>query len=391
MRHDGVVPDDFLIARNPDEASTLPYLVRIPLGEHGIVLKSKDTWPRTSKVYCHRADAWPEDAGRRRAGRHPGLRAPGRRHRARPRPTKESRSQFVLTHVKGREAIFWQSARTAKQARPAVRIPTARAAGARPTRDAGPLEIIVDAHERYAWRFSQQQVSTRKQRLDAGDYAVELDGRVVAAVERKSLEDLSSSLLNGKLRYALAELSGLPRAAVVVEERYSRVFALTHVRPAVVADAIAECQARYPSVPIIFAETRALAQEWTYRFLAAALHEMGAEGLADSRLAGLVPAGPVPEAEPSTAAVRAWALAEGLPVSDRGKLRPEIWGAYRAPDLRPQPAPVTDRQPFGQSPRPHRGGAGLGFRHRPGGRKIGQAGLGQTLGAHLVQRGSEEP
>ena len=125
---------------------------------------------------------------------------------------------------------------------------------------AGPLEIVVDAHERYAWRFSQQQVSTRKQRLDAGDYAVELDGRVVAAVERKSLEDLASSLLNGKLRYALAELSGIPRAAVVVEERYSRVFALTHVRPAVVADAIAECQARYPSVPIIFAETRALAR-----------------------------------------------------------------------------------------------------------------------------------
>ena len=32
------------------------------LGEHGIVLKSKDTWPRTSKVYCHRADGWPDDA-----------------------------------------------------------------------------------------------------------------------------------------------------------------------------------------------------------------------------------------------------------------------------------------------------------------------------------------
>lgn len=57
MGQDGDVPDDFLIARNPDPASTLPYLVRIPLGEHGIVLKSKDTWPRTSKVYCHRAEA----------------------------------------------------------------------------------------------------------------------------------------------------------------------------------------------------------------------------------------------------------------------------------------------------------------------------------------------
>ena len=174
--------------------------------------------------------------------------------------------------------------------------------------------------------------STSKQRLDAGDYAVELDGRVVAAVERKSLEDLASSLLNGKLRYALAELSGLPRAAVVVEERYSRVFSLPHVRPAVVADAIAECQARYPAVPIVFAETRALAQEWTYRFLAAAVREVAAEDLGDARLAELASAGPVPEAPASTATVRAWAVAQGLPVSDRGRLRPEIWDAYRARD-----------------------------------------------------------
>ncbi|GGM88475.1 hypothetical protein GCM10009721_11920 [Terrabacter tumescens] len=331
------MPDDFLIARNPDEASTLPYLVRIPLGEHGIVLKSKDTWPRTSKVYCHRADGWPDDAD-------VVVRVPTRVCVRRGAAIelvldrgRESRSQFVLTHVKGREAIFWQSARTAKQARPAVRIPTARAAGAAGAAGApgeadaaGPLEIVVDAHERYAWRFSQQQVSTRKQRLDAGDYAVEADGQVVAAVERKSLEDLTSSLLNGKLRYALAELSGLPRAAVVVEERYSRVFALTHVRPAVVADAIAECQARYPAVPIVFAETRALAQEWTYRFLAAALRETAAEAHAESRMAGLAPAGPVSEPAPSTAVVRAWALAEGLAVSDRGRLRPEIWDAYRA-------------------------------------------------------------
>lgn len=331
VRHDGVVPDDFLIARNPDEASSLPFLVRIPLGEHGIVLKSKDRWPRTSKVYCHRAEAWPEDA---EVVERVATRVCVRRGAAIELVldrTRESRSQFVLTHVKGREAIFWQSARTAKQARPAVRIPAARAAGASgPDGVAGPLGIVVDAHERYAWRFSHQQVTTSKRRLDVGDYAVEAAGRVVAAVERKSLEDLVSSLLGGKLRYALAELSGIPRAAVVVEERYSRVFGLTHVRPAVVADAIAECQARYPAVPIVFAETRALAQEWTYRFLAAALREVAAEDHADSRMADLAPAGPVPEPAPSTVAVRAWALAEGLAVSDRGRLRPEVWEAYRA-------------------------------------------------------------
>ena len=34
--------------------------------------------------------------------------------------------------------------------------------------------------------------------------------------------------------------------------------------------------------------------------------------------------------EPSTAEVRAWARAQGLPVPDRGRLRPEIWDAWRA-------------------------------------------------------------
>ncbi|WP_165699940.1 hypothetical protein [Ornithinimicrobium ciconiae] len=38
------MPEDFLIARNPEEGTTLPYLLRIPLGPDGIVLKSKETW-----------------------------------------------------------------------------------------------------------------------------------------------------------------------------------------------------------------------------------------------------------------------------------------------------------------------------------------------------------
>ena len=89
-------------------------------------------------------------------------------------------------------------------------------------------------------------------------------------MERKSLADLVSSLTGGKLRYALGELAALPRAAVVVEDRYSQVFKLDRVRPAVVADGLAELQIRWPTVPIVFCETRQLAEEWTYRFLAAA-------------------------------------------------------------------------------------------------------------------------
>ena len=337
------MPDDFLIARNPDEESTLPFLVRIPLGPNGIVIKAKDTWPRTSKVYCHRAEAWPADAEIIE-------RVPTRVCTSRGASIelvldrgKENRSQFVLTRAKGRPVIFWQSARTAKQARPNVR---ASRRLVLPMSEAADLEVLVDSHERYAWRFSHQQVVTIPRQLAVGDYAVEVDGAVVAAVERKSLEDLVSSLLGGKLRYALAELSGIPRAAVVVEERYSRIFSLTYARPAVVADAIAECHARHPAVPIIFAETRALAQEWTFRFLAAARHEVTLEGAAAGEFDAMTPAGPVPPApepaprrtkrpadptgRPDTATVRAWAVGQGFDVADRGRLRPEVWAAWEA-------------------------------------------------------------
>lgn len=174
-------------------------------------------------------------------------------------------------------------------------------------------------------------MSTSKRALPSGDYAVTLDG----AVERKSLEDLVSSLINGKLRFALGELATLPRAAVVMEERYSRVFALEHVRPSVVADGLAELQVRWPSIPIVFCETRKLAQEWTYRYVAAAHHWAIAEAATVSRI-GVGESGAVggpARPDPSTAEVRAWARSAGLNVPAGGRLRPEIFQAWRDAEL----------------------------------------------------------
>jgi len=137
--------------------------------------------------------------------------------------------------------VFWQSPRTRKQARPNVSTPTARAAGI------AALDIVVDTREQYAYRFTTQQVTTVKRALPCGDYGITIAGQLVAAVERKSLADLVCSLINGKLRYALGELAALPRAAIVVEDRYSQVFKVDWVRPAVVADGLAELQVRWPA------------------------------------------------------------------------------------------------------------------------------------------------
>ncbi len=102
--------------------------------------------------------------------------------------------------------------------------------------------------------------------LPCGDYAITINDRLVAVVERKSLPDLTTSLIGGTLRYRLGELAALPRAAIVVEDRYSQIFKLDHVRPARVADGLAELQIRWPDVPIMFCETRQLAEEYTYRY-----------------------------------------------------------------------------------------------------------------------------
>jgi hypothetical protein len=254
------VSDDFVVARNPDGDSRLPYLLRIPLGS--VILKAREMWPRTAKVYCHRVDDWPGDA--EILERVP-VRSCVRRGAAVDLVLdrgRENRSQLVFTQIKGRPAIFWQTARTSKQARPGVGVPTARAAGI------ADLEIVVDSHEHYGYSFSDRPVTVTRAALVAGDYGLVRHGTLLATVERKSLPDLVSSLTTGKLKCQLAELATIPRAALVVEERYSSVFKLDFVRPAVVADGLAECQVRWPNVPIVFRETRKLAQEWTYRFLA---------------------------------------------------------------------------------------------------------------------------
>lgn len=316
---------ELLIAANPDPDSKLPYLLRLPI-EGGLVLRTAGTWPRLKALYCHPVPVseWPE---------HPelvervGLRSCARRGAAIDLILdrgRENRSQIVFTTARGRDMVFWQSPRTRKQARPKVRTPTARAVGL------PDLEIVVDSHERYAYRFTDEQVTTVKRALPCGDYGLMRGETLIASVERKSLPDLVSSLTSGKLRYAVAELAALPRAAIVVEDRYSAIFAQDRVRPATVADGIAELQVRWPNVPIVFCETRALAQQWTYRYLAAAhiwtdtdTAVEPAPGTPSENTSAVPP-------EPSTATVRAWARKHGIPVPDRGRLRPDVWEAFTA-------------------------------------------------------------
>lgn len=317
---------ELVIARNPDTESRLAFLMKVPLGD-GLVFRTAGTWPRTSALYCHPVPPteWPE---------HPEVveRTPVRTCVRRGAAidlvlerTRENRSQIVFTTARGRDAVFWQSPRTRKKARPQVRTPTARAAGITE------LEIIVDAHERYAYRFDRQPVRTVTRALPAGDYGIVSHGRLVASVERKSLPDLVTTLTTGKLGFVLGDLAALPRGALVVEDRYSELFKLRHARPATVVDGLAELQVRWPTIPIVFCETRALAEDWTYRYLAATHTWAATEPAAAARLtATLAETHQAPLApEPTTAEIRAWARANGIEVPAKGRVRREVWDAWR--------------------------------------------------------------
>jgi hypothetical protein len=57
---------------------------------------------------------------------------------------------------------------------------------------------------------------------------------------------------------------------VVVEERYGALAAAPRVTPGWPCELVAQLQVRYAGVPIVFADSRKLAEDWTHRFLAAA-------------------------------------------------------------------------------------------------------------------------
>jgi hypothetical protein len=260
----------FVIARNPEEDSKLPYLLRLPL-EGGVVLKARDAWPATSPVYCHPFEGgWPTDADVLEEVSVASCRRRGAAidlvlHRPR-----LARSQFVFTEVKGRPAIFWQTQKTARGANPAGRIPRRRTLE-------GAVRIAVDTRERYPYRFANQGAETVAVTLPAGDYAVHAeDTTLLAAVERKSLENLASTLSDGTLAFQMQRLSELPLAAVVVEGRYSALYKLEHVSGAWLADQLSRLEVRYPEVRVVFADSRRFAEEWTHRFLSSALGDAGA-------------------------------------------------------------------------------------------------------------------
>src|SRR5437867_12440107 len=152
----------FVIARNPQEDSKLPFLLRLPI-EGGLVLKARDMWPRASRVYCHLFEEdWPADAEVVEETPVASIKRRGPVVDLVLQRPRLARSQFVFTETRGRPAIFWQTQKAAKAANPGARIPRGRAVP-------GGFTVAIDTRERYPYRFANRAVTTERAALPAGD------------------------------------------------------------------------------------------------------------------------------------------------------------------------------------------------------------------------------
>jgi ERCC4 domain len=267
----------FRVARNPDQESRLPYLVRLPL-EGGMVLKAREAWPRASRVFCsYEGTQWDESGGLVDEATVLLCRRRGAAIDLVLERTQLARSQFVFTTARGRPAVWWQTQKTAQSANPGARVPRGRSTG--------PLIMAVDTREKYGWKFAGRLATIERRALPAGDYGAVVDDEVVAVVERKTLENLATSLSDGSLSFQMQRLAEVARAAVVVEGDYPDLFRTQPGRGSWLADMMGRLAVRYPDVPIIFAGSRKFAEEWSYRFFAAAAGDAGTVPTRDDRQA----------------------------------------------------------------------------------------------------------
>jgi hypothetical protein len=257
------------------------YVVRAPLPDGGVlVLRSDVVWPGDGPVACRPGGDWPADAlvvdevavvDVRRHGPTVDLVLDRHVHGWCQLTVGPDTVDDRGSYVGDTDVVWWQDAAAIAAAPPRQRMATARERGIEH------LTIVVDTREQSPWAFEEQRADVVVEKLDAGDYAVLLDGRPVGVVERKKKSDYASGLMRGRALPQLAALSRLPRAAVVVEASYAQVLRSKRITRARMADLVATSQASYPSVPTVFAGNRAGAEEWTWHWLAASLAHATAE------------------------------------------------------------------------------------------------------------------
>jgi hypothetical protein len=305
------VPDErlFVVARHPRRGSGLRYVLQLPVtGERPLLLATHVPWPAGKDAYCHELARWPDGAEVLESVPVRSCRRVGAAVHLLLARRQRQRSVFVWVGAPEKRAVFWRTPKTVAASRPGLRVPAARGVDR-------PIAIAVDVREQSPWRFPGTDATLTSRELPAGDYGVFDGRRLVAVVERKTVDDLVGGCVSGRLAFALEELGQVPRAVLVVEGRLSQALKQERVRAGWLLGLIAGLQAAHPGVGWVFAETRTLAESFAYRWLAAAV--LAGRGVRDPAAALDEPAPQPGEAGFEVAPPAPRAAQLGLPVYDR--------------------------------------------------------------------------
>lgn len=133
-------------------------------------------------------------------------------------------------------------------------------------------EVVIDTREKYGWKLPANQVVRAP--LRAGDYALRMEERLVAVVERKSIKNMLAEL-NTLATYHthLSELERYPRAALVIEATYGDFLNPDKTKPMSAErcrKGLADIAALHPNLQIVYAGNRKHGQIWVSSYFEAA-------------------------------------------------------------------------------------------------------------------------
>lgn len=125
----------------------------------------------------------------------------------------------------------------------------------------------------YEQIYWMTQAGMTQRRLPIGDYALMDGDEIVAAVERKTLQNMLAEFgVMPTLHQRLLELASHEQHAFVVEAPYENFLDPKTTRPysaSFCAAAIAQLYATHPRLRIVFCTNRKTANEWTRNYFAA--------------------------------------------------------------------------------------------------------------------------
>ncbi len=161
------------------------------------------------------------------------------------------------------EQIFWLTQRSIEQHRSPRKLALRQ-------EDTG-LQVRIHGNEKYPWSFPGAVVTRGP--IATGDYALMRKNKMLAVVERKTLDNLLHDFNSMPvLHQRLAELAVYRNHAFVIEAAYTDFLnpkKVHHYTPAFCARAIAELHALHSDLHIVYCDNRKMANEWTKLFFAA--------------------------------------------------------------------------------------------------------------------------